>query len=595
MLTLPYREVWALDFEFVSESGARPVPVCMVAKELITGRLIRVWQDEFETTPPFDIDDDVLFVAYFASAEIGCFLELGWPVPTRVLDLYCEFRNETNGLTLSSGRGLLGALSHHGIPSITSAQKDEERALIMGGGPWTDQERVRILDYCQTDVDVLAPLLERMLPKITATPQGLGQALLRGRYMAAVARIEQAGIPIDTDTLGRMRSNWSAIKEDLVAEIDVDFSVYEGTSFRTGLFAKYLADRGIDWPRSMNGKLLLDRDTFKDMSKRHPELEPLKELRHALSELRLESLAVGPDGRNRTLISPFGASSGRNTPRAGKFIFGPSVWIRGLIKPAEGRALAYIDYKSQEVFIAAALSGDQALLQAVESGDPYLTFAKMAGLVPPEATKESHEHVRDMCKACVLGANYGMQGQSLASRTGLSVLEANDLLRRMDETFPTYTAWADRVVDTGQLAGSLNTVFGWTLNTEQAKPNTVRNYLMQGNGAEMLRLACSLVTERGITVCAPVHDALLVEAAVDEIDDVVLRTQAAMSEASRIVLGGLEVGTDVKVIRWPDRYADKRGRVMWKRVNELIDRRGSDRSGGSDTSDTSDRSGGSGG
>ena len=85
------------------------------------------------------------------------------------------------------------------------------------------------------------------------------------------------------------------------------------------------------------------------MAKRYPQLEPLKELRHALSELRLEKLAVGPDGRNRTLLSPFGASSGRNTPSNNKFIFGPSVWLRGLIKPPEGRALAYIDWKSQEV------------------------------------------------------------------------------------------------------------------------------------------------------------------------------------------------------------------------------------------------------
>jgi DNA polymerase I len=53
------------------------------------------------------------------------------------------------------------------------------------------------------------------------------------------------------------------------------------------------------------------------------------------------------------------------------------------------------------------------------SGDPYLAFAKMAGLAPGGATKESHKTVGDMCKTCVLGTNYGMQAQSLATRTGL--------------------------------------------------------------------------------------------------------------------------------------------------------------------------------
>ena len=192
--------------------------------------------------PPFPIDDDTLFVAYFASAEIGCFLALGWPVPTRVLDLYTEFRNATNGTALPAGRGLLGALSYHGVPSITSEQKTEERALIMGGGPWAAAERERILDYCQTDVDPLGALLERMLPAILGRPNGLGQALLRGRYMAAVARIERTGVPIDTTMLERLRAHWADIKLELVEAIDKDFGVFEGATFKAGLFAGYLVD-----------------------------------------------------------------------------------------------------------------------------------------------------------------------------------------------------------------------------------------------------------------------------------------------------------------------------------------------------------------
>ncbi len=188
------------------------------------------------------------------------------------------------------------------------------------------------------------------------------------------------------------------------------------------------------------------------------------------------------------------------------------MWLRGLIKPAEGRALAYIDWPSQEVWIAAQLSGDPALLDAVLSGDPYLAFAKMAGLAPPDATKQSHKAIRDMCKTCVLGTNHGMQAESLAMRTGLSVIEAQDLLRRLALTFPVFTAWAEHVVDVAQLTGHLSTVFGWTLRTDNVlRTTSLRNFPMQSNGSEMLRLAACLATERGVDVCAPVHDALLVE------------------------------------------------------------------------------------
>jgi hypothetical protein len=570
MLGLPFREIWAIDFEFVAGDSARPEPVCLVAKELESGRLLRLWQDELPPASPFDVGADTLIVAYFASAEFGCFAELGWPMPARVLDLYTEFRNHTNGIHLPEGRGLLSALSRHGISAITAEQKTEERALVMRGGPWTAAERTRILDYCQTDVDPLGALLERMLPAITKHPNGLGLALLRGRYMIASALMERAGVPIDVDLLGRLRTHWGAIKTDLIGAIDKDFGVFEGTTFKAGLFAGYLVDNGIDWPRTAAGHLLLDQVTFRDMAKRYPQLEPLKELRHSLSDLRLEKLAVGPDGRNRVLLSPFGASSGRNTPSNSRFIFGPSVWLRGLIKPPSGRALAYIDWQSQEVVIAAALSGDRALMDAATSGDPYLAFAKIAGLAPATATKDTHKAIRDLCKTCVLGTNYGMGAASLALRTGLSLLDAQDLLRRLALTFPTFTAWADHVVSVGQLAGYLTTVFGWTWRTERGRPTSMRNFPMQANGAEMLRLACCLATERGVQVCAPIHDALLVEAPIAEIGDVVTTTRAAMAEASRLVLAGVEVATDVELISWPERYADARGAVMWDRVTEIL-------------------------
>ena len=571
ILGLPFREVWALDFEFVAEPGARPVPVCMVARELGTGRLIRMWQDELPARPPFRVDDQALFVAYYASAEVGCFLALGWPVPTRLLDLFTEFRNETNGIPLPEGRGLLGALAYHNIPSITSDQKHEERALVMRGGPWSPRERARVLDYCQTDVDPLAPLLERMTGGIRARPAGLGQALLRGRYMAAAARIEWAGVPMDTDLLARLRAGWDSIKLDLVRAVDKDYGVYEGTTFKAGLFAAWLAQRGIAWPRTDTGQLELKGDTFRDMSKRYPDLGPLKELRHAMGELRLADLAVGPDGRNRVMLSAFQAATGRNQPSSSGFIFGPAVWLRGLVKPARGRAIAYLDWSAQEVWVAAKLSGDPALLDAVTSGDAYLDFARRAGLAPAGATKATHGAVRDLCKTCLLGANYGMQAQSLSYRAGVSKIEAGEILRRLAAAYPTYTAWAQQVIDTGMLGGRLSTVFGWTLHVgTQTRGTTLRNFPMQANGAEMLRLACCLATEAGIEVCAPVHDALLIEAPDDELGDAVAATRAAMAQASALVLDGLEVGTDAAVVRYPDRYADPRGAVMWARVNELL-------------------------
>ena len=102
-------------------------------------------------------------------------------------------------------------------------------------------------------------------------------------------------------------------------------------------------------------------------------------------------------------------------------------------------------------------------------------------------------------------------------------------------------------------------------------PRSVMNFPMQANGAEMLRLACCLATERGLRVCAPVHDAILVEAPAAGIEGHVAALRACMREASRVVLDGLELGSEAQVVRWPERYTDKRGEVMWQTVMRLLE------------------------
>jgi hypothetical protein len=117
------------------------------------------------------------------------------------------------------------------------------------------------------------------------------------------------------------------------------------------------------------------------------------------------------------------------------------------------------------------------------------------------------------------------------------------------------------------------TGFGWQIHTrDELNPRSLRNFPMQAGGAEMLRIAIILLTEAGIRVCAPVHDALLVEAPLEDLDATVAKTKALMQEASRIVLGGFELGSDVKEVRYPDRYMDKRGVVMWNKVMRLLER-----------------------
>ena len=95
--------IWGVDFEFHPAHGREgnpPVPVCMAATEFNSGHTYRLWLDDLRCldAATFPTDETALFVAYYASAEIGCFLALGWPTPVNVLDLFVEFRCATTGV-----------------------------------------------------------------------------------------------------------------------------------------------------------------------------------------------------------------------------------------------------------------------------------------------------------------------------------------------------------------------------------------------------------------------------------------------------------------------------------------------------------------
>jgi DNA polymerase-1 len=290
-----------------------------------------------------------------------------------------------------------------------------------------------------------------------------------------------------------------------------------------------------------------------------------------VSDLRANKLAVGRDGRNRAPLWAFGARTSRNTPKSGQFIFGPSVWLRGLIKPPPGYAVAYVDWCQQEFGIAAALSGDPAMLRAYRSGDCHLAFGKEAKLLRADATKETHPEQREFCKQCVFGVQYGMGEHGLAARIKRPPIEARMLLAAHHHTFPVFWRWNDHAVMFAMSHGYLPTVFDWRVHVGHvSNARSLGNYPMQANGAEMMRLAACLTVERGLEVLCPVHDAFLIMAPFDRLDHDIAVMRTAMAEASRIVLGGFELNTDVSITRWPNRYMDKRGVKMWGKVMEEL-------------------------
>jgi DNA polymerase I len=575
---LPF-DPWVGDFEFIANPGQPYDVVCVAARQLRTGRTVELWRDEMGDRPPYDIGPNSIFIAFAANAELGAHAALNWPFPVHVLDLHTEFAALTNGRMLAgnnTGRSLIAALQAYGIATIGTVVKDSMRQRIMEGWPFSETEKPAIQEYCRSDIDALELLLPNILQ---ASGFDLSRALLRGEFVKASSAMQARGVPIDTDIWDQLSDPavWNALRTAAIPAVDAAFGVYEHGSFRLHLFEAYLERAGISWPRLESGEVDLRRDTFREMARAHPQVAPLYELRHHVSDLRRLKLAVGADRRNRTVLGPFSSKTSRSQPRAGEYIFGPSCWLRSLIKPGPGMAVAYIDLSSAEFGIAAALSGDERMLGIYRSGDAYLGCAKLFGVAPPDATKATHSAVRDAFKVVLLATQYGIGYIALATRLGINPIAAAELLALHRWHFPRYWAWSDGWVERACTTGKMQSAFGWTMHLEQPlSERTLRNWPIQTSGADILRLACILAERRGIRVLCPVHDAVLIEAPIGEIETESARMQNCLRSASRLVLdpdgnlGGFALRTDSKIVRYPDRYSDPRGDRMWNVVIGLL-------------------------
>jgi hypothetical protein len=571
-MLLKFDQVWIVDFEFTRHTGCRVIPICMAAYERNSGYRLELWQDQLLALKraPFSVGANSLFVAFSAAAEMGCFRALGWQPPENVLDLYAEFRVLTDESKKSRKYSLLEAMEWFGLDCIGAQEKEEFRKIAIRGGPFTGIERVMLTEGCWADVEAETRLLAAMEPRL----ESWEQAKRRGWYTISAAGHEYAGVPMDVAKCAALQAYREPMRHRLIERVDPRYRVFEHGTLKDELLDAYMQREGIEWPRTATGRPSLREEVRKEMVLRYPkQLTELSELVSTLAQLKSWKLGVGPDGRHRPDMHPFGTVTGRSAPKGCVFML--PKWMRALIKPEPGMALCYLDYAAQEFAVAAYLSGDPAMIAVYEQGDPYVKTAKLFGKMPEDGTKESYPEARKQFKVICLSTIYGKGPVRLARDINLSVEEAKALLKLLRRTYPVLDAWLERVVRHVVTHGRLRSVFGQACNF--AKPlsaherNAARNFIVQSSAAEMLQIACCMLDEAGVKVVLPVHDAVLIEAPEKEIRRHMEIAVAVMRRASAIVLNGPEIRVDPgKPIFYPDRYMDEKAEPMWLKITRIL-------------------------
>jgi hypothetical protein len=542
--------------------------------------VVRIWKPQGQPCP-YDTGPDSLFIGYAVSAELGCHRKLGWPMPSCILDLYAEFRHRVCGLAHDDSCSLAKAMSYFSLPFIDAAEKHRWQMLCASSPNLSDEVREDVLNYCMTDVDAAERLLKVMLPKIDYP-----RCLIRGRYAKAVMDVEQNGLPIDVPYFRKFEASWDSVRAGLIQQqghglfvnVELDRRKFEPLLQQWGLLES--------WPRTETKLIKVDGDTLKDVARLNPILTDVCNLHSTLQSCKSIGLPIGTDGNARCAVRPYRTKTGRNAPKSQQFLFSRSAWFRHFLKPSEGMAVASLDYSAQEFAIAAVLSGDEVMLQAYLTGDPYAGTAIAAGLAPGGATKKTHPRERALMKPVVLGVLYGQGPWGIARRAGMTIPQATELLRKMQKAFPKFFAWWDQAVLAASLAGYQTTKLGWRVHLPAGCiPNarSLANHPVQGTGADILRVGSILAVERGVRLGAFVHDSIVVLGRSDTIHDSIATCQAAMMEAGRKVLGidlRISLGGMVRddqpdtplcssPVLPPGRYFDEDGYPTWRLIRRL--------------------------
>ncbi len=410
------------------------------------------------------------------------------------------------------------------------------------------------------------------------------RALLRGEFAKAVAVMERVGIPIDMVLFTAFGTRLEDLRRRLASRSNMRFPrVFDGTAFSEDGWAWNVRRRGWWWPEH-KGRLMLDSETFDDMVDYYPEVRFLRDARWMMkqtSHLKLAE-AIGKDGRNRTGLVPWQAKTSRGAPSTSRFILGAPAFVRSFVQAPPGRAVLYADYGQQEYAIMAQLSGDAAMLEAYKTGDPYFEFARAARAVPPDAVRkrvgadgvvvEEYEAIREVYKTATLAIAYGQGSASLARRLHRQPSFAERLLEQNRRVYPVLWKWSDRVSVTMQMHGRMHTEHGWQIWLSELTDNSlsIRNWPVQSLGSDILRAACILAVRRGILVCAPLHDALLVECRAEDVAVTKAALVEVMQEAGAILLGDFKLRVDVAEYVHPAHFFDKRGAETWAEIRDLL-------------------------
>lgn len=524
--------------------------------------------------------------------------------------------------------------------NIYPEDKEQMRDLILSG-VYTDADKARILAYGAQDVAYLKPLANKLanrIKRLSAHETTIDDLINLSSYTVCMGIVERNGIPIEMERAERMGQNYSELREEIINHVNLIHPFYakERTTkadllrnpqlgatkwvFKVNAFQRWVRSGpyASGWPRTPKEAFKSDTATLKDMMADEVAgaLFTAKDALKAIeffSPARLAEMRshLGSDGRLRLYLAPYASKTSRNQPGVAQgYVLGMPVWTRSLIGSPDTVVIGG-DYASEEIALQALASGDENLMEAYQSGDPYFWLAQLTGTVDrdivqdrpkhyllngqplPDAEQKRLKGIRNTFKALFLGLGYGLGNAKLAAR--LTAARINSLSEDEKQILRSVSAGAEetdayRDIMAGckvypldeetdamppEIKASTYVTFHknvfsryweWRDETKSAyqladylrlpdgwcmfgneREMSAMNFPVQGLGAVILRRAIRLAIQSGLVVISPHHDAIYITSTPDQAEMDADTLTKVMNQAVLEICGSDCVGVDTTI------------------------------------------------
>ena len=222
--------------------------------------------------------------------------------------------------------------------------------------------------------------------------------------------------------------------------------------------------------------------------------------------------------------------------------------IRKVFKAEKGKILIDSDYSQIELRVLAHISNDEIMIKAFnENQDIHTICASQIFNVPIEKVSKQ---LRSRAKAVNFGIVYGISDFGLSEQTGIDIKEAKKYIEQYLEKYSGIKKYMDNIAEQAKIKGYTETMFGRRRYIPEIKSNNymvrkfgeraAMNTPIQGTAADIMKIAMIKVYNRikaenlKSNIILQIHDELLVEAPLEEEEEMKIILQEEMESAAKL-------------------------------------------------------------